>query len=124
YLLDKNGHATKSPNLHSFWDGVVGEGPGDVPALLTRASNLPAPAAGQLNINMTSLKTTVSAWAKESVAIAKKAIYRIGPDGKPGLSADASRFSAASQPGARDVADARVNLAGFRLAALLNAAFK
>ncbi|MCW3055388.1 MAG: Nuclease [Chthonomonadales bacterium] len=124
YLLKATGKPATSPNLHSFWDGVVGEGPSDVPALIERGSRLPQPSASQVAIGMTSLRPTVLSWAKGSVAIAKSSVYRIGPDGKPRLNALASQFKPASQPGARDIADARVQVAGLRLAALLNAAFK
>jgi hypothetical protein len=124
YLLDAAGSPVKTPNLHSFWDAVVGEKPTDVPPLLGRVNVLPTPSKSKTKVNMSTLPATVLSWAKESVKIAKSKVYRIDSNGKPKLSPLAADFNAASEPGARDVADARVKLAGFRLAALLNAAFK
>lgn len=122
YLLGPNGKPTKNPNLHSFWDGVVGEGPGDVPALVTRVHALPNPSANDVAFDGTHLKETLLRWAGESVALSRDKVYHIGADGRPQLSPLAANFNAAAlRPDARLVGDVRVKLAGFRLAALLNA---
>jgi hypothetical protein len=125
YFLDEDGKPTRKPNLHSFWDGIVGEGPADVPALMERLKALPDPEANRLVIDISSIKPTIMAWARESLELARSKVYRLDASGKPQLSASASQFDpATSQPGARDIADGRVQLAGFRLAALLNSALK
>lgn len=125
YLLNAKGKAVEEPNLHSFWDGVVGEGPSDVPTLLGRLASLPKPTSAQTAVSLTSLKPTVLGWAQESVEISKKSVYRLDASGTPKLSPYAAKFDAkAETKDARKAADPRVKLAGYRLASLLNEALK
>jgi hypothetical protein len=123
YLLGTDGKPVRDPNLHSYWDGVVGESASDVPALLARIAALPAPDPKLVAVNIGAMRAAGMAWANESLELAKNSVYRLDAAGKPQLSPDASQFDPAkSEPGAQAIGDQRVQLAGYRLAAILNAA--
>lgn len=125
YFLNQQGIPVKSPNLHSIWDGVVGEGITDEPALLGRLSLLPPPTEDLLAFDLPNPKPTFLSWAQESVALSKQHVYQLDADGKPGLTASAWLFKKAPYvAGIRAIADQRVHLAGYRLAAVLNAALR
>jgi hypothetical protein len=112
--------ADKKTNLHSYWDGGIGTfpktGPNFAPPPL---SQIPAAAAIAMSGNpATNPKLKLndpfnySAWAKESLALAKSTAY-------PGMQ-NGGTPSASYNAKALKVARQRVAWGGYRLAALLN----
>src|SRR5262249_26198592 len=101
-------------NLHSLWDGAVGTS-NAMPSIITAASKLaPAPSS---RVN----DQDVSHWTRESSDLAQKEAYKkptIG-DGTGPFTADA-----AYKANVTKIAQARIALAGARLAKMLNEQLK
>jgi hypothetical protein len=97
--------------LHAYWDDILGSGKSPASAL-RRASTLPPAEPSAVAIR------DETVWAKESLALAESAVYvpPVGGGAGPYI-LDADYRSRAKQ-----VASAQVELAGERLAALLNTA--
>ena len=119
--IPETGGALKTTNLHSYWDGGIGSFPKSganfAPPPL---SQIPAAAARVMAGNPATnpaLKLddpfNFSAWAAESLALAKSTAYK---DMKSGVKPSAA-YNAASLKVVRQ----RVAWGGYRLAALLNA---
>jgi hypothetical protein len=102
-------------NLHSFWDNVLGTYTdlASIQALASAAVKAqPKPAPLDLN---------EAAWVNESFALASTYAYSLSPcPGSQGRACATPTYFSASQATARR----RVALAGYRLAAVLNAALK
>lgn len=103
-------------NLHSFWDGLIGTST-DFAEIKRIGENLlhkPKPAG--------SGETSVPVWTAESAALAPTAVYvaPIGNDDNPAIPLS-PRPDAAYESRAKALADSQVLLAGYRLAAVLNA---
>jgi hypothetical protein len=107
------GSGCRAPELHAFWDGVLGTSnkPQDA---ITAASQLPAPSAALASIG------DEKVWINESFGAAKTHAYA-SPIG-PGLGP--FTLTAAYKSDALRIAKERVALAGTRLANLLNEAFR
>lgn len=107
-------------NLHSFWDGVItrnhrqrqGETPDNY--LLRVASDI-ASRNPRSQFDAALAVTDVGAWARESLTLAQNRAYRrpLRRDRQPTASYNQSALTAA---------EPRIALAGYRLAAMLNAA--
>lgn len=124
YFLKPQNSKARIPNLHSFWDGIVGEGPEDVPSLVAKIKQMPAPDPEQTRVEVSNIGESASQWANESLEIARKEVYRIGSDGAPKLSANPSEFNATSyRVEAEPIAYKRVQLAALRLRSVLEAIF-
>ena len=110
-------------NLHSVWDGIEG-GSYDPDAIHKTAARIEA-AFPRATDGPGLAVTDPKAWALESLGVAKHAVYL---DGKvKGVTRDQAQADPAAVPflpvgyehEARKAADARIALAGYRLAALL-----
>jgi hypothetical protein len=99
--------------LHGYWDDVLGTNTSPVPAL---AAALALPAADPVAAKI----ADESKWIAESFQLAKDDVYvvPIGPGDGP------FTLTAPYETKAKTVAQARVALAGARLAALINANLK
>lgn len=103
-------------NLHGFWDNALGSGNVDVAVSVGQqlmAMGRPSGAD----------KMETAQWVAEGVAAAKKTVYAspIQPESPlPGVSVPNRKYRRKS----RDLAEDRVRLAGYRLAAVINAALK
>lgn len=98
-----------SKELHAFWDGLPGDS-NDLNAVINYAKALP-PADPVL-----AAKTDASDWISESFDLAQNSVYKnpIGPGPGPFTLTDEYKTQA------HKIADARVALAGERLANLIN----
>jgi hypothetical protein len=101
--------ASGAPNLHSFWDDVLGTDDSPLHAS-TATSTLPNPSPGAAN------DLDVSHWAQESLNVAEQTVYKlpIGPGAGPFTITQAYRTDAIR------VAKGRIALAGARLAKIVN----
>jgi hypothetical protein len=99
--------------LHAFWDNVLGTSKSSTTAIAA-ADKLAAPPAGAAAI------ADVQAWISESFEAAKKFVYAspVGPGAGP------YTLDAAYKAKAKTEAKVRVELAGVRLANLINANLK
>jgi hypothetical protein len=99
--------------LHAFWDNVLGTSKSATTAIKA-ADKLDAPPAAAADV------ASVEAWITESVEAAKKYVYLppVGPGAGP------YTLDAAYKSQARTEAKARVELAGLRLARLINSKLK
>ncbi|WP_050385875.1 S1/P1 nuclease [Bradyrhizobium pachyrhizi] len=97
--------------LHAFWDGLLG--PTDAPPqdAIDAAADLRTADAGS---------TDEKDWIQESFEIAKQSVYAPPIRGGDGP----YRLTKAYQSKARKIANQRIALAGSRIAAILNDAFK
>jgi hypothetical protein len=97
--------------LHAYWDDILGHGR-SAAAAIRRAQTLPAASPSAVATRDEAL------WARESLALAESAVYvpPIGDGAGPYTIDEAYRNRA------REVGRAQVELAGERLAALLNSA--
>ena len=97
-------------NLHSLWDGALGTTESRTEFVATAAS-LSATADSVVLLDTNS-------WVEESVGLAKNLVYKIGDDTensiRPKVTAE---YRSALQKASRE----RIALAGYRLAAILNA---
>lgn len=104
-------------SLHSFWDSAYGRETNErkIAKSITDANWTAPPSSNNLDIDT---------WITESVELAKKDVYRqpIGPGNKDGNRP--YRLSKDYRANATTVANERVKLAGYRLAALLNKELK
>jgi hypothetical protein len=100
-------------HLHGFWDSVLGNS-GDPQEARAQALRLPAPEAAPAAI------TDEQRWVDEGVALAKEHVYRA----PVGAGEGPYTLDEAYQRNARQVAAARVALAGARLATLINGALR
>jgi len=108
-----------SDELHAYWDGLLGDKPTNSQVTKTGKKLLKGgkpPGADSI---------APEAWIAESFDLAKTAVYvaPISDDNNPSVKIS-PRPDAAYDANAMKVADARVTLAGYRLAALLNANLK
>ncbi len=109
-----NGVAVQCPdcpmNLHAFWDGVFAPSSATIADVIVRARALPTPDP------KLAAKSDAGAWIAESFRAAHVKAYAppVGADGGPFTLSDAYAKDA------RAVANARIALAGVRLANLLN----
>jgi hypothetical protein len=99
--------------LHAFWDNVLGTGKSPTTAI-TAADKLPAAPAAQAAI------TDDQVWITESFEAAKQFVYAspVGPGAGP------YTLSATYKSRAKTEAKVRIELAGIRLANLINANLK
>jgi len=106
-----NGVKLTSPaTLHAFWDNALGKGTALSTALTAAARLATAPAAAASDLD-------VEHWIEESVSAAKSTAYRqptIGDSNGP------CTLDSAYKTRAKALAQARVALAGARLAKILN----
>lgn len=102
-----------SPHLHAFWDRAGGDGVDPREAMAAAVRLRPAPEA-------LAAIADEAAWVNEGWQEARRSVYAlpIGPGPGP------YRPTPAYRARAREVAEARLALAGARLARLLNAAVK
>jgi S1/P1 Nuclease len=108
------GSGCSARNLHEFWDDVLGQSTPGVETVIETAKNLPPPPGiGRCN-------TDEKVWLQEAFEIAKTEVYREPISEGPGPFVLDEGYKAT----ALEVAKGRVGLAGVRLAALLNAAFR
>jgi hypothetical protein len=98
-------------DLHGYWDDLLGHGKSPASAI-RRAAGLPAANPSAVAIR------DAAAWAQESFALAVKAVY-VAPIGE---GAGPYEPDTAYRARARQVAAERIELAGERLAVLLNEA--
>ena len=99
-------------NLHSLWDGAAGEDGSD--AYVTKyAAEAVAAHPRPRRINKDPKK-----WIEEGFVLAKTEVYTFG--GETGSREHPLHLPASYEKNARRVAQARVALAGYRLAAVLN----
>lgn len=107
---------TPSPELHAYWDDLLGLGnTSDFATAVTAAQSLPAANAAL------AVDTKVADWTAESFALAKSTAYKNPPVGT-GLGP--YTLTPAYHTAAYAVAQQRIALAGQRLANLLNADLK
>jgi hypothetical protein len=108
--------ASQPINLHSFWDGLI-IGSDDVRATMNRAIALRAahPAAG---VASQLAQREPRAWADESVALSRRWAYLDGALAGGPSRETAGVLPAAYASDAQRIAEERVTLAGYRLAAL------
>ena len=100
-------------NLHAFWDDLAGADSSDVYIMRYASEAVAAhPAAGDLEQNP-------QVWINEGFEIAKTDVYAFGLD--TGSREAPIRLSERYQESAKIIAQARIALAGYRLAAVLNA---
>lgn len=105
--------------LHAYWDGLLGDKP-DMAAVVSMGDELLSrpkpPGAGELN---------AAVWTSEAFALAKSVAYAppISPDNDPS-GAISPRPGDAYRAAALELARSQALLAGYRLAALLNANLK
>jgi hypothetical protein len=106
-------------NLHAFWDDLAGADSSNV-YILRYASDAVAahPPPGDLGENP-AFEIDPEVWIHEGFEIAKTDVYAFGPD--TGSREAPIRLSAGYQESAKKIAQARIALAGYRLAAVLNA---
>jgi hypothetical protein len=97
--------------LHAFVDSIVGSGYGTGPVLAAK-SKLPKPPSKQVAMR------EEAAWVDEGFRLAQTAIYVAPVEGGPGP----FTVDAGYQRSVRELGQARIALAGARLAALLNEA--
>ncbi|MDE3053546.1 MAG: S1/P1 nuclease [Gemmatimonadota bacterium] len=123
-LGDKGGNDVRLDgrlNLHWFWDSILDEGvprlaDEDSIAYATRIADLIVAAHPRASMQPAADSQQVSAWERESLLAAQRQVY----DGIVRGSAP----SAAYREAALRTSEARMALAGYRLAALLNQALK
>src|SRR5262249_1359692 len=118
----KDPQTTETVTLHWFWDDAVNRA-GEAEAVTARARELESalPRAALPELATGAHAGDFAAWAAESHALAKSLAYR------PGLSAGASKETAATLPAdyveaASRAAERRAVIAGHRLADLLREA--
>ncbi len=101
-------------NLHAFWDDAFAPNSASVGAVIAAAQALPAPDA------TLAAKSDANDWIAESFQTAQQKVYvaPVGGDGGPFTLTDAYANAA------RAVANARIGLAGARLAHLLSTELK
>lgn len=106
------GSGCSDPNLHAFWDDVLGPRTASISTIAEAADRLP-PAPPEL-----ASVTDEKAWLRESFELAQSTFYAppIGEETGPFALTDGYKANAL------DVAKRRIALAGIRLAAVLNAA--
>lgn len=98
------------PNLHAFWDDAALE-TFSLPAVQALAREL-----SRVRPSRRAMTASPTDWIDESAQLARDVAYQAGLDDGP----EPPALSDAYKARARAVARARVRLAGFRLAALLN----
>lgn len=118
--IPASGGSLKKTNLHSYWDGGVGnfppEGPNFTPPTLSKVAAAAAKAVAQNPDTDPGLKLNdplnFQSWADESFALAKDVVYQGVTNG--------STPNAKYRTNGVKVANQRVAWGGYRLAALLN----
>jgi hypothetical protein len=108
------GQGCSAPNLHAFWDDVLGPS-GAVPRVSVEAATKLEPPPSDL-----AAVTNEAEWVRESLEVAKASVYTAPIDEGPGPFALTDRYKEM----AHTVAEQRIALAGARLANLLNMALK
>lgn len=120
YFQDATGRTVTENRLHSFWDGLPGV---DLKVALDRIKNLErveTPA-----YEMKDLAARAMDWAVESKEIAENWVYRKAGPGSDWLSTDQRDWDQQAYAAkCRPIADQRLQKAGARLAAALNAIFE
>ncbi len=116
---DRGGNSVKlrvGSNLHSFWDATLGTGETDefiAQVATSIMDDFPSSAAA--------LNLTPGTWIAESFQIAKSRVYTFSGSGTRG---NTVTLSADYKKAAKETARERAALAGYRLAAVLNQAFR
>lgn len=121
FFLDRAGQAVRENRLHAFWDGLPGrDEPKEIIDRIAQLDKVDLPSYPMDQIGRAAMD-----WALESKKIAEDWVYRVSGPGSDWLSTDQSQWRQQEYAQkCRPIADQRIQRAGIRLAAVLNAIFE